>query len=530
MLALPNVFQRARAWLVAIVAAALALPALAQSDPPGRVGRVAWVSGEVALVGPNVDSPSGRSTPALLNQPLTSGDVIITGPGARAEIQIGAMTLRADANTRIAFEQIDDDRLQLRLDAGHVIVRLTSEDTRRDFTMETSYGRFAPRETGVYRFDENGGDLVASAYFGTLRFGGRDLAFDVNAGASAYLWRDRDGRIAYRMAQGIRDEFTQWDATRDARRPAPVASRYLSPEMTGAEDLDAYGDWRETDEYGAVWIPRGVAADWAPYRSGQWVWVAPWGWTWVGREAWGFAPFHYGRWARIHGVWAWVPGTRSVRPVYAPALVVWRETPPGSVTFDHRSPPRPGWAPLAPRDAYLPYYRASRSHVERVNAPIIVPDSRRDPIAPRDRDAFRRSPAVSPAASARMERIERMDGRENRDDTSHRFEGRSVQERINRSERRFDSGPGTPRDSRFSDARHEPSARPVEVEQRPVRQNTSAPAMMSRDDYNRRRNEEREMRSSAPRAESPMARQNSARERREDSKENGRWAREQSGR
>ena len=242
MLALPNVFQRARAWLVAIVAATLALPALAQSDPPGRVGRVAWVSGEVTLVGPSVDSPNGRSTPALLNQPLTSGDVVITGPNARAEIQVGAMTLRADANTRIAFEQIDDDRLQLRLDAGHVIVRLTSEDTRRDFTMETSYGRFAPRETGVYRFNENGGDLVASAYFGTLRFAGRDLAFDVNAGASAYLWRDRDGRIAYRMAQGIRDEFTQWDATRDARRPAPVASRYLSPEMTGAEDLDAYGD------------------------------------------------------------------------------------------------------------------------------------------------------------------------------------------------------------------------------------------------------------------------------------------------
>ncbi len=527
MLALPNVFQRARAWLVAIVAAALALPALAQSDPPGRVGRVAWVSGEVTLVGPSVDSPSGRSTPALLNQPLTSGDVIITGPGARAEIQIGAMTLRADANTRIAFEQIDDDRLQLRLDAGHVIVRLASEDTRRDFTMETSYGRFAPRETGVYRFDENGGDLVASAYFGTLRFGGRDLAFDVNAGASAYLWRDRDGRIAYRMAQGIRDEFTQWDATRDARRPAPVASRYLSPEMTGAEDLDAYGDWRETDEYGAVWIPRGVAADWAPYRSGQWVWVAPWGWSWVGREAWGFAPFHYGRWARVHGAWGWIPGTRNVRPVYAPALVVWRDAPPGSVTFSHRSPPRPGWAPLAPRDTYMPYYRASRAHVERLNAPMVMPDPHRDRVESPGRETFRRSPAVSPAA---VDRMERMNGRGSWNDPGRRSEARSAPESMNRSESRPGQGFSAPRDSRFPDARHGPPARAVEVKQRPVRQNTSAPAMMSHDDHNRRLGGERDARSSAPRAESPMAHQNPARERREDSKGNGRWAREQSGR
>lgn len=40
-------------------------------------------------------------------------------------------------------------------------------------------------------------------------------------------------------------------------------------------------------------------------------------------EPWGFAPFHYGRWAWYRSVWLWVPGPIHVRPVYAPALVAW---------------------------------------------------------------------------------------------------------------------------------------------------------------------------------------------------------------
>lgn len=40
----------------------------------------------------------------------------------------------------------------------------------------------------------------------------------------------------------------------------------------------------ETPDYGPVWIPRTVTADWAPYQAGHWAWVAPWGWSWVGHE------------------------------------------------------------------------------------------------------------------------------------------------------------------------------------------------------------------------------------------------------
>ena len=102
--------------------------------------------------------------------------------------------------------------------------------------------------------------------------------------------------------------------------------------------------------------------DWAPYQYGRWVWVSPWGWTWIDDAPWGYAPFHYGRWAHVRNRWCWVPGPRHVRAVYAPALVGWvgsrrRVGSIGSVS----------WFPLGPREVYVPAHRYSRHYVERVN-------------------------------------------------------------------------------------------------------------------------------------------------------------------
>ena len=76
---------------------------------------------------------------------------------------------------------------------------------------------------------------------------------------------------------------------------------------SATEDLDDYGGWREVPEYGTVWFPHTTVVGWAPYRYGHWVYIVPWGYTWVEDEPWGFAPFHYGRWVVVGGVWGWVP-------------------------------------------------------------------------------------------------------------------------------------------------------------------------------------------------------------------------------
>jgi hypothetical protein len=149
--------------------------------------------------------------------------------------------------------------------------------------------------------------------------------------------------------------------------------------MTGYEDLDQNGVWRDDAEYGPLWIPRAVPADWAPYRDGSWTWIAPWGWTWVDNAPWGYAPFHYGRWVHVNQRWAWAPGRQVSRPVWAPALVGWVGGSGWSLNFNSGGGHRPaqGWYPLTPRDAFVPGYRLSHDHLQRINRDA-RPDGRGD--------------------------------------------------------------------------------------------------------------------------------------------------------
>jgi len=356
-----------RPWysLLALLACALFLEMPAQADPAGRIGRMAWLSGQgaVNLYNPN----SGDSYSAALNQPLTSGDTLTTVADSRAEIQIGSMSVRLDSGSMLEIARIDDDQVRLYLNEGRAIVKLPSREVVQDFELVTRNGRFSARDAGIYRFDADSGSSSATAYFGSLHFEASESTLDIGAGQSAQFWQQGDGQTRYRLGSPVNDDFTEWSVTRDRRPTANIYARYVSPEMTGAEDLDAYGNWSENAEYGAIWTPRAVAADWAPYRSGHWVWVAPWGWNWVGYEPWGFAPFHYGRWVHHYGRWGWVPGRRIARPVYAPAMVAWIGTPGIGVSLAIGNRPTVGWFPLAPHEVYVPSYRCSPKHVHNVN-------------------------------------------------------------------------------------------------------------------------------------------------------------------
>ncbi|HRF72909.1 MAG TPA: FecR domain-containing protein, partial [Accumulibacter sp.] len=312
-----------RRWrqLFAFLLISLLAVAPAAADPSGRVGRIAWLSGSVHLH----RADSGESSSALLNWPISTGDVLSTGAGARGEVQIGSTLLQLDSGSVLDFVQVDDQRVHLRLLEGSVIARLRSADAASEFEISTREGRFRARDAGSYRFDSDRTVVTATVAAGSLLFEASDRAVEVSAGQRVQFWND--GGTHQHVSAPANDDFALWSAGRDRPVGNSGHARYVSPEMTGAADLDAYGSWSDNAEYGAVWFPRAVAADWAPYRTGRWVWVAPWGWTWVGDEPWGFAPFHYGRWVLYGGAWGWVPGRRVARPVYAPALVAWVGTP-----------------------------------------------------------------------------------------------------------------------------------------------------------------------------------------------------------
>lgn len=368
---MPNSLLSPRLWykLLAVLACALFLATPARADPPGRIGRIAWLSdsasGAVSLYNPD----TGESYSAPLNHPLTSGDVLTTGPNSQAEIQIGSMTVRLDSDTTLDFSRIDDEQVRLYLSEGRVIAKLPSRDVVREFELSTLNGRFNANDAGIYRFDADANSSSATAYYGSLHFESNDNTLEIRAGQSAQFWQTGQSgdQTRYRLSTAINDNFTQWSAARDRRPVSTAYSRYVSPEMTGAEDLDAYGSWSQNTEYGAIWYPRAVAPDWAPYRNGHWAWVAPWGWSWVAYEPWGFAPFHYGRWVHHRGAWGWVPGVRVARPAYSPAMVAWIGSPGIGISIAIGTTPTVGWFPLAPHEVYVPAYRSSPKYVRHIN-------------------------------------------------------------------------------------------------------------------------------------------------------------------
>ena len=335
-------------------------------DPPGRVGRLSEVTGQVWMFSPS----AGEWLAAVRNRPLTSGDRLSTDPGARAELQIGSTTLRLDSGSELEVLQLDDNRMALQLHSGATSVRLRQADTAAQFELRTAEGRFRVQRTGRYRFDRQDGTSQVTVLSGQAYFEGQSSALSVRAGQRAEFWLDNRNAAQYSLTEPVRDAFAAYNAERDQRDDRSASSRYVSPEMTGIEDLDRNGRWEQNNDFGPLWVPRVVAPGWVPYAAGHWAFVSPWGWTWIDDAPWGFAPFHYGRWVYLRNTWAWAPGTFVARPVYAPALVGWIGSPRvgvgisvGGANFSASV----GWFPLAPREVYVPSYRVSPRYVEQVN-------------------------------------------------------------------------------------------------------------------------------------------------------------------
>jgi len=348
-----------------LAAAALLASASAWADPPGRVGRIAESQGTVWMFDPG----QGEWIAAQRNRPLTSGDRLSAERDARAELQIGSATLRLDGGTELEVTELDDQRVRVHLHSGSLALRLRSNDSAREFSVSTAEGRFEPERAGQYRIDSQSDGSFGGVIAGAMRFEARDSVLTINAGQRAEFWTEQ-GVTHYSWAALPNDRFADWVAQQDrqdlggARYPL-----YVSPEMTGADDLDRYGDWDRHPEYGTIWIPARVEPGWAPYRYGQWAYVQPWGWTWVDNAPWGFAPFHYGRWISWQGRWAWAPGQYVARPVYAPALVAWIGGPHVSVGINIGGGPAVGWVPLSPREYYQPTYSVTNIYINNVNGP-----------------------------------------------------------------------------------------------------------------------------------------------------------------
>jgi hypothetical protein len=335
-------------------------------DPPTRVARLNYVQGSISF------QPAGEQDwlEADINRPLTTGDNLWADKDSRGEVHIGATSIRLSSETGISFLNLDDRTVQLQLVQGTIEVHVRRLEPGNAFEIDTPNLAFSLAASGEYRIQTNpdGNSTAITVREGAGQVTGAGESYDLAAGQQ-YIFNGTDQLNFDAQAAPEFDDFEDWCQAQDQRENSSASARYVSRDVDGYYDLDGNGEWQTDPDYGAIWVPSGVAVGWAPYRYGHWVWIGPWGWTWVEDEPWGFAPFHYGRWAYVHGGWGWVPGPKVVRPVYAPALVGFVGGGGGlgvGVGFGGGFA-GVAWFPLGPRDVYIPGYRASPRYVQNVN-------------------------------------------------------------------------------------------------------------------------------------------------------------------
>jgi len=329
-----------------------------QDDPPTRVARLGYIEGSVSF------QPAGEEdwVQAVPNRPMTTGDHLWADRGSRAELQLGSAVIRLSENTGVSFLNLDDNTVQLQLSSGTINIRVRRLDQNDDFEVDTPNLAFTVSEPGNYRLNasEDGTYTVIGLRDGGGQATGNGQTYTLHAGQQG-TFNGTDSLNADVEDIGGPDPFDRWVSDRDRRYDNSRSAQYLSHDVVGYEDLDDYGDWRDDPSYGHVWFPTRVEVGWAPYHTGHWDWIAPWGYTWVDDSPWGYAPFHYGRWVSVGGRWGWIAGPVAVRAVYAPALVVFVGGGPGGWGGNV------GWFPLGPREVYVPPYQVSRGYMNRVN-------------------------------------------------------------------------------------------------------------------------------------------------------------------
>ncbi len=339
-------------------------------DPPARVFRISALESAVSL------RPAGIETwaRAELNRPVAQGDALWTDTAARAELDLGSMAIRMDSRTGVDFLKFDDHMVQARVVEGVIgitVRRLASEDIVEFDTPNVAVTILQP---GVYRLEiQRATDTTfATVRSGSAEISGTHLEFTLNAGQQVNIAGADAVEYGLQSAAAF-DKFDAFCDARDRREARSTSGGYVHGDMIGAAELSESGSWRMDTERGAVWTPSNLPPGWAPFRFGHWVWMHPWGWTWIDDVPWGFAPFHYGRWFSSDGKWSWMPGPRDLPPVYAPALVTFAGGGrPGFRYFfwiGGSGSDKLGiaWFPIGPNESYVPSYCCSVTYKASIN-------------------------------------------------------------------------------------------------------------------------------------------------------------------
>ncbi len=348
-------------WSGAVIPFAISQPS-SPSDQAQVLGdaRLSLIQGEVAIQTQDAGSEWGA---ASINMPLLPGTKIWDPERGRSEIQFfGGSYLRTSENTEVDITNLsmgsNGDVIQVGVPQGRSYINYAgSEAPNSVFQVDTpitSIMAYGPSkfEVDIY----NDGTTEVSDFRGSVYVQGQNGETQVDPGTMLSIDSNQNAELS---ALRPEDAWMSWNLSRDSRLARSGDSRrYLPvPLNVYGNDFDAYGRWVSTPDYGYVWTPVGVAADWAPYRIGRWCWIGN-DYVWISYEPWGWTPYHYGRWAFLGSIgWCWVPPLATA-VYWGPGFVAWISTP----TYV-------SWVPLAPREIYYGrgYYGPYSVNVTNVN-------------------------------------------------------------------------------------------------------------------------------------------------------------------
>ncbi|MDR3689305.1 MAG: FecR domain-containing protein [Fimbriimonas sp.] len=277
---------------------------------------------------------------ASTNLPLRQGAEIWVNTGGRAEIQFddGSRVRFGSGTIAELLTTYSDSRgefTEIKLNVGLASMTLTN----RESTFQVDTPKISIKASGTTKLRVGcDSDVEVAVRRGECQIDGYQGAATLRRGEYVDV---ADSNRPFRILGAPAPDI--WDNYCDSRDSAfdRHASYVPSNISICAGDLDAYGVWRSDPQYGHVWYPNVAYVGWRPYHDGHWVWVDPFGWTWVGDEPWGWAPYHYGTWIHASYGWGWCPGPRY--QFWSPAVVDFC-TYNGAVA----------WCPLAPAEVFYP--------------------------------------------------------------------------------------------------------------------------------------------------------------------------------
>ena len=341
-------------------------------DGPVRLARFSFIEGNVSWRANDTDTWSF----ATVNLPMRQGAEIWVTNGGRAEIQFDDGSLLRLGNGAIAtlqtfYSDADGEFTEIKMNEG--LSSLILKHTKSVFQIDTPI--VAVKSSGPSNIRVGVDNSVEVA----VRAGNASVqgnAGEVNLNAGEYLDLADSSSVYAPDRIPEPDSWDTWNDGRDNSLSNDEDTQSHVPSNVGlvAGDLSNYGTWRVDTQYGYVWSPYVNDNSWRPYEYGHWVWVEPFGWTWVSDEAWGWAPYHYGTWIHEDWGWAWVPG--PVDQYWCPAVVnfseyngcvAWVALSPGEVryptalTFIQRNR---GWSAFFSIGGAAVYYPSNSQYCE----------------------------------------------------------------------------------------------------------------------------------------------------------------------